>query len=179
MITSSSLQYAKALFDLALLNHHEDEYGQYLKVIVSSIEQNNDFQKILTHPSIAKDERKNVLNNIFKEYVNSEFLHFLYVLIDNDRLIELKDIYDSYEYFLDIAKDITNATIYTKYELDLAEKNNLIKSLENYYKKKLIVNFEIDEKIIGGMVIKVKDQIIDASIFNKITNLKNELKKGW
>lgn len=179
MITSVSLQYAKALFDLALLNHQENEYYDTLKVVNLAIAANQEFYQIMKHPTITKEERKKIINTMFQDKMANELLYFLNVLIDNDRFDELNNIVESYQYYLDELKMETSATICTKYELSSMEKTTLVHQLENYFHKKLKVDFQLDQQMIGGIIIRVNDQIIDASLLNELIYLKNELKKGW
>ena len=83
MITSVSLQYAKALFDLGNEKHLENEYYDYLQMVCNILNENKDIWKVLSHPLIKLEERKHILKTSFQDSVNEEFLHFLFVLIDN------------------------------------------------------------------------------------------------
>ena len=94
MITSVSLQYAKALFDLGKEKQLEDIYYADLKMVCEALNENNKIWKVLSNPLINLEERKNILKNIFQNSVHEEFLHFLFVLVDNFRLEEITDIFD-------------------------------------------------------------------------------------
>lgn len=178
MITSVSLQYAKALFDLAQDSNKVNEYYEYLKV-VNEVFKDEEILKTLLHPLVKNDNRKDILNNTFKEYVDNRFLSFLYVLVDNDRLLELENIESSYKYYLNDANQVTDAIIFTKYEISDAELVNIKNKLENKFSKKVNIKVNIDEKLIGGIVIQIDGKVIDGSMFTQLNDIKNELKKGW
>ena len=131
MITSVSLQYAKALFDLGNEKHLENEYYDYLQMVCNILNENKDIWKVLSHPLIKLEERKHILKTSFQDSVNEEFLHFLFVLIDNFRLEEISDIH-------------LNKKINLKYQLDV----NLLGGM--------IVN--IDGKVIDASTV---NQIIN------------------
>lgn len=179
MITSVGLQYAKALFDIAQQSNQENEYYECLKAVEKIFESNDDIMKTLSHPLVNKDERKEILNTTFKEYVDYKFLCFLNVLVDNDRLSNLKDIVSSYATYLNELNQTTEATVYTRYQLDDIELNKIKNLLELKNKKHVNLNVIIDETLIGGIMIKLDGKVLDASMLNQMHDLKNELKKGW
>lgn len=179
MITTIGLQYAKALFDLATDNNLEQSYFDNLVTLNDIIKSNPDIDKTFKHPSISNDDKKQILNNVLSEKVTNDFLHFLFVLIDNMRFDALEDIIDSYKSYLNEFNKECNAEVFTKYKLDDTEVNNLVKVLEKHFNKKVNLEQTIDENLIGGIVVKVDGVIIDGSIINQMLSLKNELKKGW
>lgn len=178
MITSVSLQYAKALFDLAQDSNKVNEYYEYLKVVNEVLKDENT-SKTLLHPLVKNEDRKEILKNTFKEYLDNCFLSFLYVLVDNDRLLEIENIVKSYKHYLNELNQVTDAIIFTKYEISDDELVNIKKNLENKFSKKINIKVNVDEKLIGGIVIQIDGKIIDGSMLYQLNDLKNELKKGW
>lgn len=178
MITSVSLQYAKALFDIAKDSNKVNEYYEYLKVTNEVLKEEN-ILKTLLHPLIKLDERKEILNNTFKEYFDNTFMSFLNVLIDNNRLLELNDIENSYKYYLNDYTQTTDAIVYTKYQINENELADIKLQLAKKFAKRINLKVVIDETLIGGIVINIDGKIIDGSMLNQLNDLKNELKKGW
>lgn len=179
MITSVGLQYAKALFDLGSEKHLENVYYNYLQMVCNILNENKDILKVLSHPSIKLEERKNILRTSFQDYVNEEFLHFLFVLIDNFRLEEISDMLDSYEYYLNLSNNICNAIVYSKYQMLEEEKIALQKALESHFNKKINLKYQLNVNLLGGIIVNINGKVIDASTLRQIIHLKNELKKGW
>ena len=98
MATSVGIQYANALFEIAKEENQVKEYREELNVAKEVLIDNQNVYKTLIHPKVTIEERKEIINNTFKEYVAKNFLHFLYVLIDNNRLSDLPDIVDAFAY---------------------------------------------------------------------------------
>ena len=179
MISTVGLQYAKAIFDLACDKNLEETYFENLRVINDLLISNTEIYKTFIHPSISYEEKKNILKNVLEEKVENEFLHFLFVLIDNDRFQDLDDIVDSYQYYLNEQKKVSNAKIFTKYNLLDEEIEKIRKKLQIHFNKKINIEQILDENLIGGIIINIDGKVIDGSILNQMNDLKNDLKKGW
>ena len=179
MISTVGLQYAKAIFDLACDKNLEEVYFDNLKTINNLISSDDNVFKTFSHPGISYDDKKNILKNVLDNKVENEFLHFLFVLIDNDRFQDLEDIVDSYQYYLNEKKKECNAKIFTKYNLLDEEIENIRKKLQMHFNKKINIEQIVDENLIGGIIINIDGKVIDGSIISQMHDLKNELKKGW
>lgn len=178
MITSVGLQYARAIFDIALETNNIDKYSNYLQVANEVLNKDEIINSIL-HPSINIDEKKEIIANAFDEYFDKTFVNFLKVLIDNNRLHEIKDILDCYKSYLNDYINASEAIVYSKYPLNEVDLKKIEMMLSKKFNKTIILKVIIDEKIIGGIVINIDGKIIDGSVINQLNNIKNELMKGW
>lgn len=179
MRTSVSLQYAKALFDVANDASSVDEYLDYLKTVCKLFVDDENTNKVLNHPAVSNEERKSIIENTLKEYLPTTFINYLKVLVDNQRFNELKDILDSYEGLVDDYHQQCNAYVYAKYELSDEEKSKLVVTLEKKLNKKVNLVFKNDPSLVGGIKIVAGGKVMDATIKSEMLDLKNELKKGW
>jgi ATP synthase F1 delta subunit len=87
MINEVSYEYAKSLFELS---NDKLETFNCLETISSVL--SDEVINVLTHPLINKNDKKEIINKSFSEYFNETFLHFLFVLIDNNRIDEINNI---------------------------------------------------------------------------------------
>lgn len=179
MITSVSLQYAQALFELTSGEHQVDEYVNYLKVSKQLLIEDKKTNQTLNHPSVSMQNRKEILEQTFQQYVTPTFLNFLKVLVDNQRLNELGDILDAYQHLRDTRNKVCHATAYVRYPLEEKEQQKIIQKLEQQFGKKVTLSMILDESIMGGIKIVVDGKIVDATIQTEMLDLKNQLKKGW
>lgn len=179
MRTTVSLQYAKAIFDLAKEENLVDEYAAYLEMAGKIFIDDTNTFKTFQHPSVSNEERIEIIDKCLKDYVTSTFLNYVKVLVENNRLVEIKDIYESYQSLLDEHHHQCNATIYMMFDPDDEEKKFLISTLEKKYNKKVNLTIKLDQTLVGGMKIIVDGKVMDATIKNQMLDLKNELKKGW
>ena len=173
MINEVSLQYAKSLYELS--TNLEKDLND-LKVLTNAILESNELVKVLKHPSISKDEKKQIFKELLKENVENYFLYFIYVLVDNDRILELDNIYETFKMLHDESKNQVTAYVTTKYELTESTRHDLISFLENKYNKKINLSEKVDSTLIGGIKVVVENDVIDYTIDSRLENIKNTIK---
>lgn len=173
MINEVSLQYAKSLYELS---KDLDQDLNDLEVLKSCISNSNELVKVLMHPSISKEEKKELFKNLLSGKVEDYFLYFIYVLVDNERILELENIYDTFRMLVDEKKNILNCEVVSKYPLDKNIKEDLIKYLSQKYQKEIKLKETINDELIGGIKVIVQNEVIDYTIDSTLTNLKNTIK---
>ena len=94
MINELGLEYAKALIDLS--QDADDDLNSL--AILNHILNDEQIKKTIFHPLIDKDAKKELFTNVFQNKVSKVFMEYIYVLVDNERLNIVGDIYDSYQY---------------------------------------------------------------------------------
>lgn len=173
MINEVSLQYAKSLYDLS---KDLDQDLNDLEVLKSCISNSNELVKVLMHPSISKEEKKELFKNLLSGKVEDYFLYFVYVLVDNERILELENIYDTFKMLVDEKNNILNCEVVSKYSLENNVKEDLIKYLSQKYQKEIILKELVNDELIGGIKVIVQNEVIDYTIDSNLTNLKNTIK---
>lgn len=171
-----SKTYGEALFELAVEENKTslflEEVGELLKVIG----QNQDFGQFMNHPKIPKEEKIEVLENIFRDRVDKELLGFLVTIVEKDRYSEVEEILN---YVIDSIKEyrkIGVAYVMTAIPLQENEKKDIeAKLLETTKYETLECHYQVDESLIGGMVIRMGDRVVDSSIRTKLESLEREL----
>lgn len=173
-----SSTYGDSLFDVAVeLNKVDALYDEALAVL-QTFKENEDLASFLSHPKIDKDEKIKVVENIFERFISREMTGFLVTIITKDRA---KDIEDIFKYFIDkvkAQKGIGVAYVSTPIPLSDGMKAKVLKKLlETTSYKEFEINYTVDESLIGGMVIRIGDRIIDSSIKTKLMGISRELNK--
>lgn len=171
MINEVSYEYAKSLFELS---NDKLETFNCLETISSVL--SDEVINVLTHPLINKNDKKEIINKSFSEYFNETFLHFLFVLIDNNRIDEINNIKNDFYELLKEEQEIIEILIESNYELYNTELDNLKSKLENKYNKKVVLIPSINTNIIGGIKMTLKNEIFDASVNNYLNDLVKEIK---
>ena len=170
--------YGDALFDLSLEQDRIEEYSEEAKVIIEVLEENEDLSKMMCHPKIDKDEKTRVVENIFKGRVSDEIVGLMVMVIEKDHF---KDMEDIFEYYISRVKEYKNigvAYVKTPSELSDTQKKNVEKKLldtTDYVSFEM--NYEVEPDLIGGMVIRIGDRVVDSSVKTKIYELSKELSK--
>lgn len=175
MINEVSIQYAKSLFELTESVDDKRIDLENLKVLSEAL-LTNDVIKVMNHPLITNNAKKELIDNLIKEKVTTNFLYFIYVLIDNDRLMELANIREAYEALLNDCLNELCVKVVSKNELSKENEANLIDMLTKKYQKTIKLTKEIDSSLAGGIKVFVGNEIIDCSFDNMLLNLKNTLK---
>lgn len=171
-----SKTYGDALFNLVLEENKMEETTEEIQVVLQSFIENRDLNKLLNSPRITKDEKVNVIDAIFKERVSDLVVGFLTVIVNNGRSNNIEDICS---YYLEKVKEhlrIGVAYITTATDLSDAIKDEIkLKLMKSTSYVEIEMNYNIDKSIIGGLIIKIGDRVVDNSLQSKLRHLKNVL----
>jgi F-type H+-transporting ATPase subunit delta len=173
-----SKTYGEALFELAVEENKVDVFADEIRAILDILNQNPDFVNLLNHPKISKEEKLQVVEEVFGGKVSKEIQGFLNIIVAKERNKEIMAIM---EYFLDEVKALKGigvCYVTTPMELKEAQKEAVVKKLiETTNFKEMEMNNQIDETLIGGMVIRIGDRVVDSSIQTKLSKLEAQLLK--
>lgn len=171
-----SATYGDALFELAVEQDKVDVYFEEAKAVLDVFKSNKELTGLLNHPKIVKEDKITVIENIFKDFVSKEMTGFFVTIVTKDRSGDIENIL---EYFIDVVKKykkIGTAYITTPKELSDAMKAKVEnKLLQTTGYKEFEMEYSVDESLIGGMVIRIGDRVVDSSIKNKLNLLSREL----
>ena len=166
-----SKRYALAIYDFATENDEVFEVFEVLNLLLEHIKNDEDFKKFLKYPVIEKEEKKKLINHIYSD-VNKQSLKILDYLVDKDRLLHIKEIYEEYsKIYYEKHKKLIVTAIFPK-ELTEAQKEKLTENLKKLKGKDVVIHYRIDEKLIGGGLIRINDEVIDGSIKTQLNSIK-------
>jgi len=169
-------KYSKALFEIAQSENCLDEIYEQFSGIAREIASDKDFAKILDTKILTAREKKNVFENVLKD-ANPYLLNFFRVLVDNDRTDEIREIFAAFEEAYKDHKNILEATAVTAITLSDSELDNIRKTLSDKYGKTVYLENQVDESIIGGMILYVGNTMLDASVRTKMNGLRDRMKQ--
>ncbi len=167
--------YATAIFDIAVEKEKLDDYKLELDTISGLFKNDNDFFEFFKSPRIKKEEKKEVINNIFKGKLSDDVLNLLFILIDKKRGSRIKGISKEFSRLYDEKMKIVDAHVKSVVELDDKEKEKLTKTLSDVSDKRIRLTCEVDKSLLGGLWIKVGDKVIDSTIKEELKRLKMRL----
>lgn len=170
--------YGDALFELALSESSIDSLYEEAQAVINIFKENEELGKLLNHPKIEKEEKEQVIKNIFDETVSKDMTGLLVVMVSKDRQ---NKIVDTLKYFVKKVKEykkIGTAIVSTARPLTDAQKEKIVaKLLETTKYVAFEIDYKVDQSLIGGLVIRIGDRVVDSSIKYKIDELAKELKK--
>lgn len=166
-------RYALALYEVAEKKGKIEEYLQDLEEICDVIKSDDKFYEIIKHPQISTKNKKKLFVKIFKGRIDEELLSFLLILIEKDRLLFLKEKLYQMKKIHDERNNILRGVVITTTKLSRDKFEELNKNLNKKYNKEVILSEKIDKSIIGGIYLRVDNEIIDDTIKSKLDDLKN------
>jgi len=174
-------RYAKALFALAKKAGKKApaEYGKDLEAFASVLKTSPELLKVFANPIITADVKKAVLAGVLgKLSLKPMVANFLSLLADKDRLSSVLDVAAFYRLLLDEAEGVLRGQFVTAYALTDARQDQIKTKLEKQSGKKLVLSFAVDPAILGGVLLKVGDKVLDASLRAQLDILKEQIKRG-
>lgn len=171
-----SKTYGEALFELAVEENKVDVFMEEMEGIQAVLEQNEDFGKLMNHPKILKEEKIEVIENVFKGRISDELTGFLILIITKDRYSEIDAILNYFLSEIKKYKGIGIAYVTSASELKKEQKAAIEqKLLETTSYQKMEMHFDVQSELIGGMIIRIGDRVVDSSIRTKLNELTRQL----
>lgn len=171
-----SKTYGDALYELAIEENKADAFLEEVTAVRQILKENEEFEKLMNHPKIRKEEKVEVMENVFKGKISDELLGFLVLVLQKERYRELDKIF---QYFIQRVKELKGigvALVTTAVELTEVQKKRIEERLlETTSYKEMEMHYAVDTGIIGGMVIRIKDRVVDTSVRTKLDKLTKQL----
>lgn len=170
--------YGDALFELALEQNKLDSMAEQVTVLAQTFAGNPELTKLLSHPKISKEEKISVIENIFKGRFSDDIVGFLVIIIQKDRGAEIEAVLKYFQTKVREYKKIGVACVTSAVELTADQKKRVEdKLLQQTSYESFEVDYQIDASLIGGMVIRIGDRVVDSSIRTKLDNMAKNLRK--
>ena len=173
-----SKTYGEALYETAMEagENRAVELMEEIRCVNEILEGNPQFDEMMKHPGIAKQEKLQVVDTVFRGRVSDELTGLLEVVVSKERYGDLPAVFD---YFIHRVKEqlkIGTAYVTTAVELSQGQKKSLeAKLLQTAGYREMEVCYSVDTALIGGMVIRINDRVVDSSIRSKINALTKQL----
>ncbi len=164
--------YADALFQVGKSeNCLEKIYEDYL--IVEQVI-NKDFLRLFSNPKMNKNDKLELIQTVFKD-MNIYLIHFFKILVKKNRFLKVLEIKQQFNEFYYEENGILEASVYSAVELNGDQILNIKKTFEKKYNKEILIHFIKDESLIAGLKVKIKDDVYDNTLVNKLRRLKEKI----
>jgi F-type H+-transporting ATPase subunit delta len=171
-----SKTYGDALFELAVEEESLDSMMEEVRAVAQALQENKDLNTLMNHPKIDKEKKIQLIEDIFSGHVSGELVGLMRMIVEKDHYKELPDVFT---YFIDRVKEYRNigtAYVTSAMELTAAQKKAVEKRLLATTKYvQFEMHYDVDAGLIGGMVIRIGDRVVDSSIRSKLYSLTREL----
>ncbi len=174
-------RYASAVFKVSMQEGGDAiaRRGAWFVQLKDLLDQNPDLDNVFKSPIFSVAEKKKVLADILDKIgCDATTRNFCYLLADKERLPWYRSIVLAYTNLLDKAQGIIRGTLTTAVPLTQARQKAVREELEQKAGAALELTFDVDPAILGGVVLKVGDRILDSSLRAQLEILRSTLKRG-
>jgi F-type H+-transporting ATPase subunit delta len=171
---SVALNYAEALFALGEKSGRTAEYADRLDALAGAVATSPLVHAVLMSPKVAKSVKIRLLTEAMAG-APQEFLLFLQAVVKRGRQGLLGEVSAAYLGLLDLKLNRVRAGVTVAREPDAAMQKEIIKVLESRIGKEVLASFTVDPEILGGVVVRVGDRVLDGSVKRKLTRLRRQL----
>ena len=172
--TTAARPYAKAVFETAQAGSSLAEWSDTLSLLAAVVV-NADMKSVLESPAMGAAEKGEILIDICKDSLSDSSRNLVKVLAENARLVLLPEIAELYEMFRAEAESKIEAVVTSAYALSDAQKQAMTDALKKKLGSDVTLVTEIDESLIGGVIIKAGDLVIDGSAQARLASLATAL----
>lgn len=170
-------RYAKALFAVGKEEDDFDEYSKALNEMAGLYTSTPEVRDALTNPMYPLEVREKVMAHLVKKMKTSQVMsNFFNLLVQKKRADILPDIAEVFQALVDADKNMCQGTIVSATELNAKLSKKIKATLEKITGKQVVLTTQVDPSIIGGIVAKVGDLVLDGCIKSQLTGLKESIK---
>jgi len=176
---SIARRYAKALLLIGKEDGKADTYKEELGSFASLISKEKSLEKAITNPLYDTAARKKVLQSVIKKLkLSGTMKTFLLLLFDKGRIGFLQSISELYRKLADELKGVVRATLTSAAVLSEESAEKIRAALSKMTGKEVSLTVEHDPSLIGGIVTRIGDLVLDGSIKTQLLNMRESLKRG-
>lgn len=168
--------YADAIFSLAQEEHKLDVFGEQLALVGAGLRENEAFARLLAHPKISKEQKKDMLEQVYASALEPLVLNFLRLLVDKGRMGSFSAVCKAYHERYNEAMGIAVAYVKSAVALREEEKDRLRRMLEEKTGKRIELVLREDPSLIAGIRVKIGDQTLDNSVQMRMDRMKARVK---
>lgn len=168
--------YAEALMSVAQANNVTDQISQDVALTLDMLQTSPEFEAFLLNPFIKAEAKKAVLRQLTESKVQHTFLNFLMLLVDRRRIVFLDPICKQYQALLRELNNTVLAEVTSTVDLTEPQKQRIIAKVQHMtHANQVELETSIDPELIGGVIIKVGSQVLDASIRGQLRRVSTSL----
>ena len=173
-----SQRYARALFELSKENKNVEEVLNQLREINHAFEKDKELKSFFTGPTVGSKTQLEALNGVFAtKKFNEVAKGFLTILAQKRRFEFLPDIVTSLQATVDDSHGIARGDVRSASTLLPEERDGLERTISRYTRKKVVLEYHEDQKLVGGLVAKVGSFTFDDTLETQLRLMREAIKK--
>ncbi len=176
--TTIARNYAEALFELGERTNESERFGDLIEGVGGAIEADESIRVVLESPNVTKAAKQELLARALKNRAPDSFIRFLKAVIKRGRQGIIPAIARQYLELLDVKFNRVHASVAMSRTPDKALQNAVQKSLSEVLGKEVIAHYREDPGILGGVIVRVGDRVMDGSLRRRLKVLRRQMLAG-
>lgn len=172
---SVARRYAEAFFSIARENNKINDYQLELETVVKTIQEVDNLREYMNHLLIPVAAKKDVLKQLFAEQLSPVTLNFIMMIVEKKRETYIEVIIEEYKDMADEYRNIAKVELIAAKEVPEEDVQYLAEKLSSSTGKTVQLNLKVDPTLLGGVKLRMGDQIIDGTVAKKLEMLKEQL----
>ncbi len=173
-VGASARRYAQAVFELAVDRDELDQWLEDIRQLADSVS-NEEFVSTLSAPRIAGAQKEQVIRESLGFSVNRLALNLMFLLTSRNLVHLLPEIADRFQEMMDAHRGIERAEAVSAVPMSDAQQEEVTKMLVGASGKDVRLTTRVDPEILGGMIIRVGDQVMDGSARTRLQTMRRDL----
>jgi F-type H+-transporting ATPase subunit delta len=171
-------RYARALMAVAEERNVLDRTAADLEIIRTLVRGSRELRLFLARPIVSEDKKRAVLRELFGPSLGLLTMEFINLLVDKRRESELLGIIEQFGEIRDEKLGIVNVDVTSAVELSSSQEQELSRRLEQQTRKRVRVRFTLDKAVRGGLLVRIGDTVLDASLRHQLDLLRERFTQG-
>jgi F-type H+-transporting ATPase subunit delta len=172
---SIARNYAEALLALARKANDATGWGALVSAVGDAVAQDATLRNFLEAPQISADRKRRILHQALADKAPALFVRFVQKLVTNRRQMLLPEIAVEYHNLLDEAEGRVHARVTVSREYDAAGREAITAAIGKALNKTVVPHVTVDPRILGGVVVRVGDTVMDGSVRRRLGVLREKL----
>ena len=168
--TTAARPYANAVYDLAKETGSLESWSDALSNLAAVVA-DEEMNKLLSSPDMGSQQKSELIIQVLGDKLTDQQQNLVKLMAENDRLMSMSAVLDQFEVARAKAENKIDAEVISAFELTAEQTDELANTLKNKLGCEITLTTSIDESLIGGVVIKAGDTIIDASMKSQLDSL--------
>lgn len=176
--TTVAKNYAEALLELARRAEDLPGWGKLIQDVANAMQDDPTLKLFLESPKVSEAQKAQVISEALSDRVPRHFLRFLLALIRKRRQMLIPEIAYEYHDLVDVSEGRIHANVTVARETSDAERNAIAEDLSRVLGKQAMLHVNVNPAILGGVIVKVGDTVMDGSVRKRLAILRGRILSG-
>ena len=163
-MTNIGMEYARALFELALEKGNTDDCLEYLQTLKFLLKENPEYAEVLSSPVYSRREKYGLIDKAFAQAFPEEIVSFLKLFVARGHIGEYDAFLAAFESIYEDYNGIIKVYAYTAFPLNEEERTRLIAKLEEKYSRRVLLTEDVNSDLLGGIMLYANGTVTDATL---------------